>query len=259
MDDRSLRVLIVDDEPVARRGLRRLLERRRDVVVMGECRNGPEAVTAIWEGAPDLVLLDVQMPGLDGFDVLREVGADAMPAVVFVTAFDRYAVRAFEAAAVDYVVKPYSDARIDQAIDRAAQHLAARQARRLNTRLLSALEADRPATNGFLSRVLVRVGKRRVVVDIEDVSVFRADDYCVKFVAAGRAFRIRRSLDDLERRLDPTLFLRVHRSGIVRTGSIRAIERTERGHDVVMHDGTRVPVSRARRAIVRAALGAAPG
>jgi two-component system LytT family response regulator len=250
----SAGVLIVDDEPVARRGLRRLVSARPALRVVGESRNGREAVAAIRSLAPDVVLLDLQMPGLDGIGVVRTVGADAMPPVVFVTAYDDGAVRAFDVAAVDYVVKPFTDARLYQALDRA---LARRHEQRAADAYRALLSAVAPAATGegYLTRVLASAGRRTSVVPIADVLWIAADDYCVQLVTPSGRYVLRERLTELERRLDPAVFLRVHRSAIVRLDAIRALDRSRDGRvAAVLTDGTHVPVGRARQRAVLDAL-----
>ncbi|MEO7085432.1 MAG: LytTR family DNA-binding domain-containing protein [Gemmatimonadaceae bacterium] len=262
-----VRALIVDDEPVARRGLRRLLGERGDIDIVGECQNGVEAVEAIAREKPDLVLLDVQMPGLDGFGVVREVGARNMPAVVFVTAFDDFALKAFEIAAVDYVVKPFTKARLSEAVDRAALRIRDRRVSVAHEQLLAAL-GDRsspeaiasPATvsqsTAYATRLLVSVGSKSVVVPLTDVTLFQADGYHIRVWSTGSRYTMRGSLQEIETRLDPREFLRVHRSAIVRTSAVRGVERTETDQVfLVLADGTRVPVSRSRREATIATLG----
>lgn len=268
------RILVVDDEPVARRGVRSVLESRPGVVVR-ECRNGVEAVEAIRWTHPDVVVLDVQMPGLDGFGVIRAVGVERMPSVIFVTAYDEHALRAFEVAAVDYVVKPYTDGRLLRALDRALVRRSERRAAEVQKQLLTLLRvssaesspgapssaAHSPvptATAGpeYLSRLLVSVGTRSVVVPVESVTWIRADDYYASVFASGTAYLIRESLAELERRLDPRDFLRVHRSAIVRLAVVRSLDRPPNGQmALVLDDGTRVPVSRSRREAVMRGLG----
>lgn len=272
------RILVVDDEPVARRGVRSVLESRPGVVVR-ECRNGVEAVQAIRSSNPDVVVLDVQMPGLDGFGVIRAVGVERMPSVIFVTAYDEHALRAFEVAAVDYVVKPYTDGRLLRALDRALLRRSERRAAEVQKQLLTLLRvssaesspgapssaahshvpAPAPtATAGpeYLSRLLVSVGTRSVVVPVESVTWIRADDYYASVFASGTAYLIRESLAELERRLDPRDFLRVHRSAIVRLAVVRSLDRPPNGQmALVLDDGTRVPVSRSRREAVMRGLG----
>ena len=271
-----LRILVVDDEPVARRGARRVVESRPDWEVVGECRNGAEAVAAIRTLAPDVVLLDVQMPGRNGFDLIADIGVDDMPDVVFVTAYDDQAVRAFEAQAVDYVVKPYTDARLLAAVERARVRGHERRAARVQEQLRSLLDANpsppasahapvsAPASaetqRPYLTRLLVAIGGRSVVVDLNEVTWIRADDYCVTVYAAGAAHVMRESLAHLSERLDPAAFVRVHRSAIVRLAAVRTLDRSASGQlTVVLRDGTRVPTSRSRREAILEALGAVRG
>jgi two-component system LytT family response regulator len=225
-----------------------------------------------------VVLLDVQMPGLDGFDVIREVGADRMPAVVFVTAYDEHALRAFDVAAVDYVVKPFTDERLRQAMDRALKRHSERRAAEVQRQLLALLKGAVHRTGGegspavaepsaspppapaaaptHLTRLLVSVGSRSEVVPVSTVSWIRSDDYYASVFAGGKAYVIRESLSELERRLDPREFVRVHRSAIVRLAMIRSLERPANGRcSVVLRDGTRIPVSRSRQAAVARTLG----
>jgi two-component system LytT family response regulator len=276
-DRETIRVLVVDDEPAARRGVRNVLDGWSTGVVVEECRNGGEAVRAIPAFDPHVVLLDVQMPGLDGFDVIREVGPERMPAVVFVTAYDEHALRAFDVAAVDYVVKPFTDERLRQAMDRALKRRSERRAAEVQRQLLALLEgagdrvagerspmaeaktstraSDTPAPD-YLTRLLVSMGTKSVVVPVSTVSWIRADDYYASVFAGGAAYVIRESLAELERRLDPREFMRVHRSAIVRLTVVRSLERPANGrHHLVLHDGTRVPVSRSRYTAVSRALG----
>ena len=251
-------VLIVDDEPVARRGLRRLVSARPDLTVVGEARNGREAVAAIRSLGPAVVLLDLQMPGLDGIGVVRTVGAEAMPPVVFVTAYDDGAVRAFDVSAVDYVVKPFTDARLYQAIDRAL----ARRTEQRAADAYRALLARPPQANRseYLTRVLASAGRRTAVVPIAEVVWLAADDYCVQLVTASGRYVVRERLTAFEEKLDPAEFIRVHRSAIVRLDAIRALDRAPDGRvAVILGDGTRVPVGRARQRAVIDALGGLRG
>jgi Response regulator of the LytR/AlgR family len=277
-DREMIRVLVVDDEPAARRGVRSVLDGWSEDVVVEECRNGGEAVRAIPSFDPHVVLLDVQMPGLDGFDVIREVGVDRMPAIVFVTAYDEHALRAFDVAAVDYVVKPFTDERLRQAMDRALKRRSERRAAEVQKQLLTLLEGAGHRAGGesstlpvesstsralapasapsYLTRLLVSVGTRSEVVPVSTVSWIRADDYYASVFAGGTAYVIRESLAELERRLDPREFMRVHRSAIVRLAMVRALEHPANGrYRVVLRDGTRVPVSRSRHAAVARTLG----
>ncbi|NOK09096.1 LytR/AlgR family response regulator transcription factor [Corallococcus exercitus] len=257
----ELRVLLVDDEPLARKGLRQALARHPDAVVCGECRDGREAVEAIRAQRPHLVLLDVQMPELDGFGVLREVGAEHMPAVIFVTAFDTFAVKAFTVHAVDYLVKPFDDARFDEALARARQRLRAGEAAELGRRLADLLAdagaAPRPV-EPLADRLLVRVGLRSVLVPVADIEWIEADDYCVTLHADGKAHVLRESLAALEARLDPERFVRIHRSAIVNVECIQEVHRPSPTEQVVvLRSGQRLRVSRSRREHLERRLGRA--
>lgn len=254
-----VRAIVVDDEPIARRGLRSFLQRRPDIEQVAECRNGNEAVTTIRSLRPDLVLLDVQMPGLDGLGVIRTIGSAEMPSVVFITAFDEYAVHAFELAAVDYVVKPYTIARLGLAIDRALVRMHERRVTADHERLLEALGSANmneqlqpiPQRVPYAERLIVSVGTRREVVPLDAVTLLTADGYHVVVSAERGRFVLRESLQALEARLDPTQFRRVHRSTIVRLSAVRSVHRVKPDQIVLrMTDGTRIPVSRSRRASV---------
>lgn len=220
-----MRVLIVDDEPLARRGVRQELERIPAVEVAGECANGSDAVRAIVELDPDLVLLDVQMPGLTGFDVIERVGADAMPAVIFVTAYDRHAVRAFEVHAVDYLLKPIDPERFRDALDRAALEVGHRRpaARRLD-RVLRELPA--PRTNGPpLERVVVRERGKLFFVETEAIDWIEAAGNYARLHVGPRAHLIRGPLTRLASRLGPGRFVRIRRSALVNVRAIASLER----------------------------------
>ena len=241
MSDASapLRVLIVDDEEPARRLLAELLEGEEDVVVAGECRNGFEAVQAIQTQAPDLVLLDVQMPKLDGFEVLALL--DRPPMVIFVTAYDEYAVRAFEVQAVDYLLKPVSGERLRAALARARERLAAHEA---PPEAAALARAARPA-GGFLERVLVRDGDKVHVVPVAKVDYFEAQGDVVLLRTGAEKLRKTTTLNDLERELDPGRFLRVHRSYILNLDRLAGLELYAKDSRVaILKDGTRLPVSR---------------
>ena len=236
-----LRALVVDDEPLARSLLRVLLARDPEVEVAGEC-SGAEAVEAVERTRPDLLFLDVQMPEVDGFDVLAALGRERAPAVVFVTAYDRYAVRAFEVHAVDYLLKPIDEARFAEALARAKD----RARRRVTDPRLGPLLADHAR---HARRFLVRGRERTVVVDAADVDWIEAADYYATLHAGGKAHLIRETLTDLAERLDPERFVRVHRSAIVNLDRVREIHPLFRGDaELVLAGGARVRMSRTRRA-----------
>jgi two-component system, LytTR family, response regulator len=264
---RTLRVLLVDDEPPAIAGLRALLATHADVEIVGEALGGRAAIAAMASSAPDLVLLDVQMPEVDGFRVAEaalRLGGDAVPVIIFVTAFDAHAVRAFDVGAADYLLKPVETTRFARALARARQVVgvadAAARARDL-VRVLSAHAApaafEAPiAPPGPARTFVVRVGTREVRVPAEEIAWVEADDYCaVLHRHDGRRHVIRETLQALEERLDAAAFVRVHRSALVRRTAIVALERHGVGQlRVVLRNGTRVGVSRARHRVVAAAF-----
>jgi two-component system, LytTR family, response regulator len=254
----EVRVVIADDEPLARRGIRQLLAAHRDVTVVGEARNGVEAVTAVRTLRPDLLFLDVQMPELDGFGVLRELGTAEIPAVIFVTAYDDFAVRAFEENALDYLVKPVEEARFAKALDRTRNRLTSADALAMSEKLagLFALQHSSRAPTPA-RRLVVPTATGELVLDADEIDWIEADDYYAAVHARGRRHLIRESLSSLEQRLDVEQFVRAHRSAIVNVQRIRelrvATEAT--GESVlVLRDGTRVPISRRRREQVASAL-----
>ena len=231
---------MVDDEPLARRLLRHLIEREPGIVVAGEC-SGIDAAAEIGRTRPDILFLDVQMPEVDGFAVLARIGAEAAPVVVFVTAYDQYAVRAFEVHAVDYLLKPIDEARFAQALRRARAQARARRGGAADPRL-RALLAD------HARRLLVRGREKTVVVDVEEIDWIEAADYYATLHVGGRSHLLRETLTELARRLDPARFFRVHRSAIVNLERIIEIHPLFRGDsELVLRDGTRVRLSRTRR------------
>ncbi len=272
MSDR-IRVLIVDDEPLAREGLRKLCERDPEIEVVGECADGRAAVAAIEQVEPDLLLLDIQMPNVDGFEVLSAVGPDRMPQVIFVTAYDQFALRAFEVHALDYLLKPFSDKRFFDAIARAKQAIHQAGQSDLRARLRALVEAvgleervvpetagakadPRAAIPSFASRIAVKERGRVVLVRTDDIDWIEAADYCAKLHVREKAYVIRESMKSLAARLDPAHFFAVSRSAIVNLDRIREIQSFARGsHIVILNDGTRVTLSRARREVLERRLG----
>jgi two-component system LytT family response regulator len=253
------RVLVVDDEPLARSGMVALLARDPELTVAGECSDGAQAVVAIGKLAPDLVLLDVQMPEADGFEVLRAVGPDRMPLVVFVTAFDRFAVKAFEVNAVDYLLKPFDDERFTAAIERAKRAL--RQDKPtlgdLGKRLAALLEhGGIDDTRRPLTRLIVKDQDRAIFVGVEELDWIEAADYYVKLHTRGRTHLVRQSLQSLEARLDPDRFFRVHRSTLVNLDRVKEVQALFHGdHVVILQDGTRLKLSRNRKEKLETLLG----
>jgi len=241
-----LRVLIVDDEPVARRRIRRLLRADRDVDVVGEAADGAAAVQAIAEKQPDLVFLDVQMPELDGFGVLRRVGPGRAPGVIFVTAFDQYALRAFEVHAVDYLLKPFTRERLLDAVARVRESRQPGE-RGQDPRLAALLEelTERPR---FLRRLPARAGSRIVLIDAGDIDWLQAADNYVLVHSGGREYLLRETLTRLEGELDPREFVRIHRSVLVRFDRIGDLVPTVHGdYRVTLKSGVQLTLSRTYR------------
>ncbi len=227
-----LSTLIVDDEPLAREGLRMLLAEDPDVAAVHEAKDGREAVDAIRGTRPDLVFLDVQMPEMDGFSVVQEIGADAMPAVVFVTAHDQYAIDAFEVNAIDYLLKPVTRERFAQALARAKARLPERPAPEASRQILSLLETL-AAPRRQLKRLAVRTAGKTLFVDIEDVDWIEAAENYVRLHVGRASHLVHVALSTLERSLDPETFLRIHRSILVNVGRIKELEPALHGEYVV--------------------------
>ncbi|HJU42035.1 MAG TPA: LytTR family DNA-binding domain-containing protein [Vicinamibacterales bacterium] len=248
-----LRVIVVDDEPPARRRLRRLLKAHADIEVIAECGDGAGALQSIESMTPDLVLLDVQMPELDGFEVLRALEMPRLPEVIFVTAFDKYALRAFEVHALDYVLKPVEADRLDEALAHARRRIAAhRSANAGLADLLRELERDRL----YLSRIPVRSEGRIKVIEVADVDWLSAADNYVTLHAGGREYLVRDTIAAIDRRLDPKSFVRVHRSTIVRLDRIAELMPDAHGDfEIRLKDGTRLGMSRTYRSTVEARFG----
>ncbi|MFM2288201.1 MAG: hypothetical protein RL684_1344 [Pseudomonadota bacterium] len=251
----TIRVLIVDDEPVARRGILRLLRKEPDIEVVEECGDGAAAISAISAHAPDLVFLDVQMPELDGFAVIEAIGGDRMPAVVFVTAFDQHAVRAFDAQAIDYVLKPIDPERFHRALQRARSHLAHPDGgfiRRVSEALKS---IDRGALQRYPSRLAIRSEGRVRLLDIDEVDRIVAAGNYVEIHAGAKQHLLRETMTSLEARLDPQRFIRVSRAAIVPIDRIREVQPLFNGDFVVLlKNGVQVNGSRRYRAALEALL-----
>lgn len=230
------KVVVADDEPAARRGVRQLLDAFPEFSVVGECRDGREVLECLVRLAPDVLFLDVQMPEIDGFEVIRRRTPERMPATVFLTAFDQFAIQAFEAEALDYLVKPVSEARFGATM------------RRLARRLQSNGAPVEPT-------ILVTTGRGTLVIRLREIDwIESADDYARVWVG-GRSYLLRESLDSLESRVAAHGFVRAHRCALVRVAGVRALERRRGGSTVaLLANGARVSVSRRRRAVFAAAL-----
>jgi len=257
-----IRTLIVDDEPLAREGVRLLLATDPEVRVVGEAGNGPEAVRLIREHRPDLVLLDVQMPELNGFEVLARLAPAEVPAVIFVTAYDSYALRAFDIHALDYLLKPFRDDRFHDAVGRAKAQVRLARMSDLSQRLMSVLstygERDvtppptpappASATEPWVRRLAIRDTGRVVFLEVDEIEYIEAADYYVQIHAGGKAYLHRETMQSLEARLDPERFMRIHRSAIVNSRRIREL-RSEGRRDlvVVLTSGVELRVARSHR------------
>jgi two-component system LytT family response regulator len=239
--------LVVDDEPLARETLRLLLQRDPEIQLSAAC-DGPQAAAAIREHGPDILFLDVQMPGRGGFDVLEEVGPEAVKAVVFVTAYDRYALRAFDAHAVDYLLKPFDDERFERALSRAKERVRSREVGQGQERILALLESMSGPGEG-IRRFMVRTTDRLLVVKAEEVDwIGAADDYSELHVGQ-RTHLVRQTMQELESGLDARAFARIHRSTIVNLDRVRELHPQVKGDsEIVLQDGTVLRLSRTHRA-----------
>jgi two-component system, LytTR family, response regulator len=237
-----MRVLIVDDEPLARRGVRRLLESEPDVEIVAEASNGKDAVEKIEELKPDLVFLDIQMPEMDGLEVVAAITPEKMPPVVFVTAFDKYAIDAFDLNAADYVLKPVDPDRFARALARARQRMTRRGGDDVTERLMRILQTARPSRP---ERLVVRSAGKIQFVNVDDIDWINAEDNYVRIYAAGKTYLMRETVGGIEERLDPERFVRIRRSTIVRIERIKEIRPLMNGtFELVLEDGTRVTSAR---------------
>jgi two-component system, LytTR family, response regulator len=266
MADRVLRVMIVDDEPLGRRRIEELLRAHEDVEIVGQFGDGASAVAAIRALNPDLVFLDVQMPGMTGLEVVEQLGG-AMPATIFVTAFDRHAVEAFDLAAVDYLVKPFDDDRFEQALNRARRTIDLHAAEALRARLLEVLHRAEPsgrdhvaaAKPSYVERIPVESRGEVRFIPVSEIDAITASGAYAELVVGEKRYLIRETMQELEERLDPAKFLRIHRSSIVAVHRVEALLRGAGGdYEIKLKNGARLSVARSRRAEVEARLGMTP-
>jgi two-component system, LytTR family, response regulator len=241
------RAIIVDDEPLARQTLRLLLAREQDFTIVAECGHGAAAVAAIRRERPDVLFLDVQMPEFDGFEVLRQIGPSSVPAIIFVTAFDQYALRAFEEHALDYLLKPFSDERFTLVVEWTRTRLRERKYASMAGLLSDLLSTVAPQRR----QLAVRDSGRTVVIPHDEILWIEAEDYCARIHLRGRTLLVRDSLRSLESALTDSGFVRLHRSAIASVASIREIEPITSGDQrLTLCDGTVLKVSRKYRAAV---------
>jgi two-component system LytT family response regulator len=246
---RPLRVLIVDDELLGRQRIEDLLRKDPSIEIAGTAADGTSAVQSIRYLQPDLVFLDVQMPGMNGLDVLRELGPAEMPATVLVTAYDKHALEAFELAAVDYVVKPFDDERLEESIRRARRLIGANETHFLRDRLVELLRADRsaPGRTGWLERIAVETRGKVKYVQVRDIQYILAAGPYAELYVADRKHLIRMSMNTLDEQLDPLRFMRIHRSAIVQLACIDVLHKAPGGdYEVQLQNGVRLSVSRTR-------------
>jgi two-component system, LytTR family, response regulator len=235
----KIRAVVVDDEPLARSSLKLLLRRDPEVELVGECKSGMEALAEIRRKKPELVFLDVQMPECDGFDVLEQLGSETPPALVFVTAYDQYALRAFESGALDYLLKPFDNARFERALNRAKE------------RIEQGKETARK-----IERLAIKNAGQVLFQKISEIDWIEAADYYVCLHVGTKTHLLRRSMSDVDQELEQAAFCRIHRSAIVNLERVRQLEISEDGGtDVVLNSGTRLRLSRRYRKDLQARLG----
>ena len=241
----KIRTLVVDDEPMARERVLSLLKQEDDFEVIGECADGTQAVSVIQHQSPDLVFLDVQMPGCSGFDVIQNVGADRMPTVVFVTAYDEYALRAFEVHALDYLLKPFGKDRFQETLKHAREALDRRRAGDLGRRLLALVHDIKPGQQERLDRLVVKSGGRVFFLRTDEIDWIEAAGNYVRLHLGDESHLFRETMNHMETRLDARRFARIHRSRIVNIERIRELQPWFNGeYVVILRNGTRLTLSR---------------
>jgi two-component system LytT family response regulator len=251
----TLRTVIVEDEPLARERLRSLLDAHEDVDVVAECADGHEAVATLRRENPDVVFLDIQIPGCDGFEVLEAVGADRVPAIVFVTAYDQYALRAFEVHAVDYLLKPYDEDRFNRALERARVTVKQGVDEAVKEKLLSLLK-DLRSPQGYVDRLVVKSAGRIFFLRVPEIDWIESAGNYVCLHVGGETHLLRETMNSLEARLDPTHFARIHRGTIVNIDRIRELQPLFHGeYQVRLQNQTELVLSRGYRDRLQEAIG----
>lgn len=254
----KIRVLLVDDEPLARDMLREMLQGDPHAEIVGESCNGREALEAIAKLNPELIFLDVQMPEMGGFEVLSSLGSGKIPYVIFVTAYDQYAVRAFEVQALDYLLKPFDQERFDVSWQRAKTQLLRDQNGGMDQRILTLLE-ELKAGKSYLERLVIKAAGRIYFLDTKDIDWIEAEGNYVSVHSAKKSHLLRETISSLESQLDPKKFVRIHRSSIVRLDFIQELQPWFHGeYRVILHDGTQLTLSRNHREKLQEALGKLP-
>jgi two-component system LytT family response regulator len=244
----TIRTLVVDDEPLARERIKRFLAAESDLELIGECAEGREAVAAIRTLKPDLVFLDIQIPELDGFGVLKAIALEQMPAVIFVTAYDRYALQAFDVNALDYLLKPYNRERFRKAVERARAHLSNGAKGELNERLISLLENFKTEQPRHLERLMIKSSGRVFFLRAEELDWIEADGNYLRVHVGRESHLIRETMNRLASKLDPDKFLRIHRSTLVNIERIKELQPLFSGdYVVILRDGKQLTLSRSYR------------
>jgi two-component system, LytTR family, response regulator len=245
----SIRALIIDDEPLARKSVRRFLKNHPDICVLDECGDGQSAVAAILSHKPDLLFLDVQMPELDGFAVVNRIGVDHMPATIFVTAFDQYALAAFNANALDYLLKPFGKTRFDRALNRARARLASHADHDLMQRFLQAMESV-AAQKRYVDRLPITENGRIVFVKTRDIEWVESNGNYARLHVSSRSYDIRETLTSLDGKLNPREFVRIHRSTIVNLQYVKEVHPWFHGHHlVILESGQKLRMSRYQKEV----------
>lgn len=256
----KIRTLIVDDEPLAREGLRLLVKGDSQIEIIGECTNGREAIRVLQKELPDLLFLDVQMPEINGFETLAQAQVERLPTIIFVTAYDDYALQAFEAQALDYLLKPFSDERFHIALTRAKEQIEQKrfkvQNQKLQTllqkyqsdKLANSLNQPQPQPSGFIERLMVKAGARVFFLQTAEIDWIEAADYYVLLHVGNKSHLLRETLTELEAKLDPQQFVRIHRSTVVNIERVKELYAQGSGdYAVILRDGTTLKLSRRRR------------
>ncbi len=251
----KIRTLIVDDEPLAREGIRLLLQKETDISIVAECSNGTQAVQALQSAAVDLLFLDIQMPEMNGFEALAQISKDTLPVVVFVTAYDQFALQAFKVHALDYLLKPYSDKEFYETLRRAKEYINLKTLEPVTTRLKELLQdisqnekihPPHPTSHiEYLSRIAVTLKGNIIPIPVDEIIWFEAADYYVNIHTQAKSYLLRETLSNLEEKLDPNVFIRIHRSVIVRISAIKEIRPFFEGESyVLLHNGIKLKLGK---------------
>lgn len=251
----KIRTVIVDDEPLARKFLVQMLNDDPDTEIVAECASGYEALPAIKKHRPDVLFLDIQMPEMDGFSVLQAIDQRHLPLIVFVTAYDQYAMRAFEVHALDYLLKPFDDQKFERTMQRVKAQIRGRQTDKIDAQMLSFLK-ELNGRSSFLERISIKAADRILLLKVNDIDWIESDDNYVQIHAGKSNHQLRETITNLERQLNPAKFLRIHRSTIVNIERIELLEQMFHGeYRVILKDGSQLTLSRRYREKAKQLLG----